>query len=89
MIKIEPKNYEKFILDGQLALECYNDLTGKNADLINEYYDLLKEYRSRSSKTLSDKEKVINKLIYVIEKIGMDNFNIYEDGMEYNLIKRG
>lgn len=79
-IIIDKENYEKFILKGSLALELYFDIINDNKNLYEEYNKKLSEYRSLKLKSVESKEKIIKELIAVIEKVGIDNFIIYDDG---------
>lgn len=79
-IIIDKENYEKFILKGSLALELYFDIISDNKNLYEEYNKKLSEYRSLKLKSVESKEKIIKELIAVIEKVGIDNFIIYDDG---------
>ena len=86
-MKIDRDNYDTFILNGQLALEDYNDFTGKDTELCDEYFKIIEHYRKNRKE--DELEKVVSKLIEVLEKIGLDNFIFYGDGaLEYD-IKKG
>lgn len=79
-IVIKKDNYDKFIFRGSLALECYNDMNSIHEDLYINFNNKLKKYRSLKEKTIIDKERIVNELLFVIEQIGIDNFIIYDDG---------
>ena len=84
-IIINDKNFDKFIFKGSLALESYYDYTNINKDIIDEFYFKLNEYRKLTEKNKENKEYIVNELINVIEKLGIKNFTIYNDGdIEYN-----
>ncbi len=84
-IIINDKNFDKFIFKGSLALESYYDYTNINKDIIDEFYFKLNEYRKLTEKSKENKEYIVNELINVIEKLGIKNFTIYDDGdVEYN-----
>ena len=79
-IVIKEENYDKFIFCGSLALECYNDMNNMHEDLFVSFNNKLREYRSLKEKTIAAKENIVNELLSVIQKIGMNNFTIYDDG---------
>lgn len=84
-IIINYKNFDKFIFKGSLALESYYDYTNINKDIIDKFYFKLNEYRKLTKKSKENKEYIVNELINVIEKLGIKNFTIYNDGdIEYN-----
>lgn len=84
-IIINDKNFDKFIFKGSLALESYYDYTNINKDIIDKFYFKLNEYRKLTEKSKENKEYIVNELINVIEKLGIKNFTIYNDGnIEYN-----
>lgn len=84
-IEINKCDVDKFIFKGLLALESYYDYTNNNKDIIDEFYFKLNEYRKLIEKSKENKEYIVNELINVIEKIGIKNFTIYDDGdVEYN-----
>ncbi len=82
---IDKNNYNKFIFKGSLALESYFDNNDDNKEIFDEFNNKLKEYRLLSQKDESSKELIVNELLLIFEKIGKDNFIIYDDGdVEYN-----
>lgn len=84
-IIINDKNFDKFIFKGSLALESYYDYTNINKNIIDKFYFKLNEYRNLTEKSKENKEYIVNELINVIEKLGIKNFTIYNDGdIEYN-----
>ena len=84
-IIINDKNFDKFIFKGSLALESYYDYTNINKDIIDKFYFKLNEYLKLTEKSKENKEYIVNELINVIEKLGIKNFTIYNDGdIEYN-----
>ena len=84
-IKIDRKNYDKFIFAGSLALECYNDDNNKYENLYIEFIQKLREYRKLLENIEEKKEYLVNELILTMEKMGVENFTLYDDGgVEYN-----
>ena len=91
-IIVDKENYGRFILKGSLALECYNDVDNKYENLYIDFNQKLGEYRKLAVKTDEDQEKIVNKLIATMEKMGIENFIIYDDGdvnYDYNKINNG
>lgn len=87
-IKIEEKNFDKFIYKGSLALESYYDDNNSNKEVFDEFNYKLKAYRKLSEKNKADKEFIVDALILAINQMGIENFVIYEDGdVEYNYNK--
>ncbi len=87
-IKIEKNNYDKFIFKGSLALEGYFDFNDNDIELYNAFNKKLKDYRKLSIKDDKSKENIVQELISIINKLGKDNFIIYNDGdIEYNFSK--
>ena len=87
-IKLDKNNYDKFIFKGSLALEGYFDFNDNNIELFNDFNKKLKYYRILSIKDDKSKEEIVQELIMIINKIGKDNFIIYNDGdVEYNFSK--
>lgn len=79
-IRINKENYEKFILKGSLALESYFDINNNNKEIYDAFNKKLIDYRNLEIKSEESKEKIVEDLISVIEKIGIDNFIVYDDG---------
>ena len=87
-IEIEEKNFDKFIFKVSLALESYYDENNLNKKVFYEFNYKLKKYRQLSEKSKADKEYIVDALTLAINKIGIENFVIYEDGdVEYNYNK--
>lgn len=81
---IEKKNYDKFIFKGSLALESYFDENNKDSELFIDFNNKLTKYRSLQNKSIDDTETIVSELLSIINKIGKENFIIYEDGdIEY------
>lgn len=81
---IEKKNYDKFIFKGSLALESYFDENNKDSKLFIDFNNKLTKYRSLQNKSINDTETMVRELLSIINKIGKENFIIYEDGdIEY------
>ncbi len=81
---IEKKNYDKFIFKGSLALESYFDENNKDSKLFMDFNNKLTKYRSLQNKSINDTETMVRELLSIINKIGKENFIIYEDGdIEY------
>lgn len=81
---IEKRNYDKFIFKGSLALESYFDENNKNSELFTDFNNKLAKYRSLQNKSINDTETIVRELLSIINKIGNENFIIYEDGdIEY------
>ena len=53
-IKIEEKNFDKFIYKGSLALESYYDDNNSNKEVFDEFNYKLKAYRKLSEKNKAD-----------------------------------
>ncbi len=87
-IKISKNNYDKFIFKGALALESYFDDRKDNLELFDKINKKITNYRSLKEKNNDDKEVIVNDLLLAFEKLGQENFIIYEDGdVEYNYNK--
>ena len=87
-IKVKTSSYDKFILKGSLALECYFDMNSEKNNYI-ELFDVfnkkLKQYRMLCTKDEKSKENIVQELKSIIIELGKENFLIYEDGdVEYN-----
>ena len=81
---IEEKNYDKFVFKGSLALESYFDENNKDSELFIDFNNKLTKYRSLQNKSINDTETIVRELLSIINKIGKENFIIYEDGdIEY------
>ena len=81
---IKKENYDKFIFKGSLALESYFDDNKKDLVLFDTFNKKLIKYRSIKDKKTTDSEMIINEILSLIEKIGKENFIIYDDGdIEY------
>lgn len=77
-------NFDRFIFKGSLALESYFDDTNDNIELFDEFNKKLDKYRSLNDKTDNDRELIVNELLSILNKIGIDKFIIYDDGdIEY------
>lgn len=68
-IRINKENYEKFILKGSLALESYFDINNNNKEIYDAFNKKLIDYRNLEIKSEESKEKIVEDLISVIEKI--------------------
>lgn len=85
-IIVDKGNYDKFIFKGILALEFYGEMNDNYKEEISIFNKKIKEYRSISNPDNCDKERIVNEIIDLMEKIGPDNFIFYEDGgVEYNV----
>lgn len=81
---IKSENFDKFIFKGSLALEAYFDNNCTNKEILDDFNSKLKKYRQLPEKGKADKETIVNELILIIEKLGIDKFIIYDDGdIEY------
>ena len=81
---IKSENFDKFIFKGSLALEAYFDNNRTNKEIFDDFNIKLKNYRQLAKKQEIDKETIVNELILIIEKLGIDKFIIYDDGdIEY------
>lgn len=81
---IKSENFDKFIFKGSLALESYFDDNRTDKEIFDNFNIKLKKYRQLSEKSKVDKETIVNELILIIEKLGIDKFIIYDDGdVEY------
>lgn len=82
---IKKENYDKFIFKGSLALESYfDDNNDEYLELFDKFNERLKKYRSKTDKTTTDSEYIVNELMALIEKLGKEKFIIYDDGdVEY------
>ncbi len=85
-MRITPKNYDKFILKGSLALEMYYDVNiNEDREKYIIFNEKLSKYRSLKEKNLKDKENMVKYLVRFIENLGIDKFTLYDDGdVEYN-----
>ncbi len=87
-ISIKKKNYDKFIFKSSLALEFYFDINKDNIYLYHNFNNNLKKYRKLEIKDDKSKENIVKELTTIIEKLGPENFTIYNDGdIEYNYQK--
>lgn len=87
-ILIKTENFDKFIFKGSLALESYFDDNCTDKEIFDNFNIKLKKYRQLPEKGKEDKEIIVNELILIIEKLGIDKFIIYDDGdIEYNYNK--
>jgi len=72
-----------------LALECYEDDTNNHIPEIKEVYKDIKHYREvKAIQTLEEEleitTSIIEKFYKILEIIGEENFDVYEDGyVEY------
>ena len=81
---IKSENFDKFIFKGSLALEAYFDNNCTNKEIFDDFNSKLRNYRQLDEKQEIDKETIVNELILIIEKLGIDKFIIYNDGdVEY------
>ena len=81
---IKNENFDKFIFKGSLALEAYFDNNHTDKEIFDNFNIKLRNYRQLSEKQETDKETIVNELILLIEKFGIDKFIIYADGdVEY------
>lgn len=81
---IKSENFDKFIFKGSLALESYFDDNRTDKEIFDNFNIKLKKYRQLPEKSKVDKETIVNELILIIEKLGIDKFIIYDDGdVEY------
>lgn len=81
---IKSENFDKFIFKGSLALETYFDNNCTNKEIFDDFNSKLRNYRQLAEKQEIDKETIVNELILIIEKLGIDKFIIYNDGdVEY------
>lgn len=81
---IKSENFDKFIFKGSLALEEYFDNNHTDKEIFDNFNIKLKKYRQLPEKGKADKETIVNELILIIEKLGIDKFIIYDDGdIEY------
>lgn len=80
---IDKKNYDKLVINGALEIESYCDIVNKSAyddkDFI-EFFDMVKKYYDLSKEKVKQRDKIVEKLSLLIEKIGEDNFDIDNDG---------
>mgnify|MGYP004532085971 FL=1 len=81
---IKNENFDKFIFKGSLALEAYFDNNHTGKEIFDDFNIKLRNYRQLAEKQETDKQKLVNELILIIEKFGIDKFIIYDDGdVEY------
>lgn len=81
---IKNENFDKFIFKGSLALEAYFDNNHTDKEIFDNFNIKLRNYRQLAEKCEADKETIVNELILLIEKFGIDKFIIYDDGdVEY------
>ena len=81
---IKSENFDKFIFKGSLALEAYFDDNCTDKEIFDNFNIKLRNYRQLAEKQETDKQKLVNELILIIEKFGIDKFIIYDDGdVEY------
>ena len=81
---IKSENFDKFIFKGSLALESYFDNNHTDKEIFDDFNIKLRNYRQLAEKQETDKQKLVNELILIIEKFGIDKFIIYDDGdVEY------
>ena len=81
---IKNENFDKFIFKGSLALEAYFDNNRTGKEIFDDFNIKLRNYRQLAEKQETDKQKLVNELILIIEKFGIDKFIIYDDGdVEY------
>ena len=81
---IKSENFDKFIFKGSLALEAYFDNNRTDKKIFDDFNSKLRNYRQLVEKQEIDKETIVNELILIIEKLGIDKFIIYNDGdVEY------
>ena len=79
-ISVNKENFDNFIIKGSLALKSYYDITYFNKELFDDFNSKLKKYTKLPRKNKKDKESIVNELAKTIEKIGIQNFTIYDDG---------
>lgn len=81
---IKNENFDKFIFKGSLAVEAYFDDNHTDKEIFDNFNIKLRNYRQLAEKQDIDKETIVNELILIIEKLGIDKFIIYNDGdVEY------
>ena len=89
----EIKKYVVKNLNYSLAIENYEDNTGKTSETIKHAWKLLKEYRAiKNSLSKQEELKIVkeisNAFDLAIKEIGVENFIFYDDG-DINYIWKG
>lgn len=82
-MKIKKEQYNEFALWGPLAIESYcdvNELDDETKKIVEDMYSQNKRYIETTKKMIEERDMLVDKLIEAIDKLGIDNFTLYEDG---------
>lgn len=80
---VDKKNYDKFAFKGPLAVESYCDVNQLNEEIkkiIDDMYLQRKKYTEIQKLMIKERDELVSKLSKVIDKLGIDNFILYDDG---------
>ena len=90
-IKLQKNGYNKFVLEGPLAIEDYydtNNVSEEEKNAIRNMYKKLDDYNEAARERIKRRDALVDDLIYVIEMIGTEKFTIHDDGdISYNYDK--
>ncbi len=89
----EIKKYVVKNLNYSLAVENYEDNTGKTSETIKHAWNLLQEYRTirhslSKEEELKKVKEISNAFDIAVKEIGVENFTFYDDG-NINYIWKG
>ena len=87
-IKLQKKEYDKFVFKGLLAVECYddaNDIDDDKKTAIKKIYKKGNEYHELNRQLIKSRDTLVEDLLNLIEMLGEEKFTIYDDGdITYN-----
>ena len=92
-IKLQKNGYNKFVLEGPLAIEDYydtNNVSEEEKNAIRNMYKKLEDSNEAARERIKRRDALVEDLIYVIEMIGTEKFTIHDDGdIVYNYKNEG